>query len=228
MAIFTSSSHVTVASGKVASLVLERSPHGYQMRAGVFTSSKRTDSRPQRMATLGQLAQLWRTLTDDQRESWIRQASVLPPRPDRIRPYQIGAFQLFVSCNMNLAEVNLGPVLVAAAPSQIARYTVIVNSAVIATAHLDIQLTRVNGPSNQIAWYGSTVIKAGRRNFNGLSFRRFRVSNTIANVNVWSQYVAVLGSPSSTMVGMQTVLKHVVIDPGGYSSEPYVTVVTWA
>lgn len=228
MAIFTSSPSVSVASGRVASIVLQRSPHGYQSRAGVFTSSKSNDARRIRMATFGSLAQLWRSLTPSQAETWRRLAVELPPAADRIRPYRVGGFNLFVGCNMNRAEINLPPLLEAAFPATLARYTVQVVTASIGTSNLTISLTRLGGAPQQIAWYGSAFLRPGRRNFNGLPLRRFRVSNVIAASNVFSQLVAAVGSPSSSQVGSQTVIRHVVIDPGGFASEPYETIVTWA
>ena len=93
--------------GKLAGSVFQDSYGGFQVRTRVSPRNSQTPFQQLRRGQFGYITQLWRTLTQAQRNTWIA-ASSTPP----------AAFNLFIKSNVNLSLLNIPP-----APSFIAAAT---------------------------------------------------------------------------------------------------------
>lgn len=81
--------------GKLAGSVFQDSYGGYQIRTRVSPKNPQTYLQQLRRGEFAYIAALWRTLTDEQRQSFT-DAAVTPS----------GAFDLFISCNINVSLIG--------------------------------------------------------------------------------------------------------------------------
>lgn len=85
--------------GKLAGSVFQDSYQGFQIRTRVSPRNPQSFFQQLRRGEYGYITQLWRELSDSQRDTWSGGA-----------PSGISAFQWFVTCNCNLSLLDIAPI----------------------------------------------------------------------------------------------------------------------
>jgi hypothetical protein len=112
--------------GKLNGTVLSKNRYGNYARVKVTPVNPKTTDQQNRRGAFGNLAQLWPTLTEAQRQSWLEAASTGFPGHNIFgNPFDRQGNALFIGLNSNLFTIGEAPLTTAPA-SQVLGYPTLI------------------------------------------------------------------------------------------------------
>lgn len=221
MALIKLTAIVDNISGKLNGTVFARNKGGHYMRSKSNPINPRTVAQQAVRASFGAIAQLWRGLTNAQRDAWAAAASDFPYQNKLGDTKILSGFALHQKLNRNLELINNRPITDPPAPA-------VVPAPVSFSVQpvLDDSLRTEISFSAEVAEGASAIISAtpplspGVKNFQN-RLRKIDVVATIdfnAPVPLLASYEAIFGSPAKgTKIGFRV---YVINDATGQESAP--------
>lgn len=107
MALIKLSAILDSLSGKLGGSIISQGANGLYIKQNSFSQQPKTTKQRQQYAKIGQVTQLWRTLTAEQRQTWVDEIPNYPYTNRFGEQAFYTASQLFNKLNLNLQEIGV-------------------------------------------------------------------------------------------------------------------------